>query len=83
MSAYRWCFHPNLKWSFYNNYQIVTLNDKAIGRGSIYKHLGPLHSLFSLSAKKKKIKSVIDYGDILYMHANVSLNMLGSADHAV
>lgn len=40
-------------------------------------------TVYFLLVQRKKIKSVIDYGDILYMHANVSLNMLGSADHAV
>lgn len=41
------------------------------------------NTVYFLLVQRKKIKSVIDYGDILCMHANVSLNMLGSADHAV
>lgn len=40
-------------------------------------------TVYFLLVQRKKIKSVIDYGDILYMHANVSFKMLDSADHGL
>lgn len=41
------------------------------------------NTVYFLLVQRKKIKSVIDYGDILYMHANVSFKMLDSADHGL